>query len=178
MGDADIDVETRLAQLERQLDGMLDFVEQTDERADRLEAENESLRQEVAELRGELREVKQFTDLLSPDEDVSKSKKTRAAIALRTLYNTATNTNGIHAMDAEAVADANQGEIQRSWGFQVMQEIPDLVGDEEVCWIADGVEGGDNTRAVLDLRKRNDAAAAVPGTSQGVPIRSEVAADD
>lgn len=173
------DLEARVAKLEARLDGAMNTAEQASEWAERVEEENESLRQEVQDLRQELREVKQFTDLLSPSEDTTKSLETRAALALRTLWNKATNTNGIHALDAEGVVDANQGEIKRSYGHTVMRAVPDLVGDNTVCWvIEEDRHAADNTRVVLDLTKKPDAAAAIPGSTEGVPVKGGAAADD
>jgi hypothetical protein len=176
---SDEDIETRVAKLEARLDGAMNTAEQASEWAEEVERENESLRQEVQDLRQELREVKQFTDLLSPTEDVTKSKETRAALALRTLWNTATNTNGIATLDAAGVADANQGEIGRSYGNEVMRAVPGLVGDNTICWIIEeDRHADDNTRVVLDLTQTADAGAAIPGSTEGVPVKGGVAADD
>lgn len=176
---SDEDLETRVAKLEARLDGAMNTAEQASQWAERVEQENESLRQEVENLRQELHEVKQFTDLLSPTEDVTKSKETRAALALRTLWNTATKTNGIATLDAAGVADANQGEIGRSYGNEVMRAVPSLVGDNTVCWIIDEDRHAEaNTRVVLDLTQTADARAAIPGSTEGVPVKGGATADD
>jgi len=175
----DEDLETRVAQVEARLDGAMNTAEQASEWAEQVEQENESLRQEIDDLRQELREVKQFTDLLSPEEDVAKSKETRAALALRTLWNTATDTNGIATLDAEGVANANQREIGRSYGNEVMRAVPGLVGDNTVCWISEeDRHADDNTRVVLDISESANAGAAIPGSTEGVPVKGGAAADD
>lgn len=167
--------EDRLDDLESRVATLGDLAIANDGDIESLEAEVASLREEIQALREDLADVQDLAELLTPGEDTQMSKEQRAALALATMYKTAMGGNGVATMDAGDVQTANQGEIKRAWAFEVMEAIPALVDDEDVCWIIrEERNAPDNTRVVLDLSE-----GSVPASAAGVRIHNGGApADD
>lgn len=165
----------RLDEIEDRLDGLSDLAIANDGDIEQLQNEIASLRTEISELRADLNEVKDLAELLAPEEDTRKSKEQRAALALATMHRIASNNStGIHAMDANGVMEANNGEIGRSFAYEVLQAIPDVANDTNVCWfVKESRNSADNTRVVLDLTE-----GTVPASASGVRIHGGVPADD
>jgi hypothetical protein len=144
-------------------------IEELDDRIDRVEeivfSELEDLRQRVIELEDDTR-------MFNPEPEAATSTQSRAALVLKNLANEA-ETGGIAARDYHGVIAANNGEIRRSRAMQIMREVPDIVGDETVCYVVEEARNEEqNTRVVLDLRE-----GTIPATAGGVRIHEGGTAD-
>lgn len=163
-----------LEQLESRLESLGDLAIDNADDIEKLQNEISSLRTEIAGLRQELNEVHDMAELLTPEQDTRKSKQQRAALALSTMHRIASNTDGTHALDANGVMEANNGEIGRSFAYDVLKEIPRVADNLSVCWLVEEPRNSaQNTRVILDLTE-----GTIPASAGGVRIHGGVPADD
>lgn len=171
-------LDERVEEVESRIGSLSELAIANDGDIEALEQEVGSLRQEIDALRSDLAEIQDIYQMLQPEEDTRKTKEQRAAITLASLYRKAENARtDTAALDAAGVATANNEEIKRSYGAEVMEAVPELVGDRDVCWIIrEERNAPDNTRVVLDLS--NHGPSVLPASSGGVRIRGGATADD
>lgn len=171
-------LDDRVGAVEDRVGSLSELAIANDSDIENLEREVASLRQEIDALRGDLADVQDVYELLQPEADTRKTKEQRAAMTLATLYRKAENArNDTAALDAKGVATANNDEIKRAYGAEVMEAVPELVGNADVCWIIrEERNAPDNTRVVLDLS--NHGPSTLPASSNGVRIHGGVTADD
>ena len=137
---------------------------------DRLEAMETDLaaaERENEQLRAELAEVRERTDLLQAVKQASAlESEEKAAVCIQNLFNKARNNDGKAALPPVEGLSALGNSVDRTTIYDVYRRAERLVGDDDLLWYQSEARGSDkNSRLILDLN-----AGTLPSTVAGYDI--------
>ncbi len=140
---------------------------------ERLEDENDELREEVRRLRDTVREMQEAADLYQSVSHKSAATRDRQAAQLLkkavTLGSSPTASRR-QEFDASRIQDVLDGEVHRTNTYDVMDRAAELVGDENTCWVQkEPRTSSKNTRLIVDT-----SSDYIPKTVAGVRIHEGV----